>query len=207
MTHTPAAAGGSGNLIEENFDGTGTPSGWTDANSPNWDYATSPAPLAGTQSWRGTASTITSIYNLGADYDDLHVYFVAHMVNATTESGFSVFRLLNSSDGVVAYMVVRGDPATRFANGTIESGNETSIQNQTRHIWIRYQKGTGSNGVTTWWISATATKPGSPTGTVTNGDATTAARKVMLRGNTASSGGIVFDNLVVSTSTIGSDPL
>lgn len=50
--------------INENFEGTGTAAGWTDTNTPDWDYTTSPAPLAGAQSWFSTAGTAQSIITI-----------------------------------------------------------------------------------------------------------------------------------------------
>jgi hypothetical protein len=76
------------------------------------------------------------------------------------------------------------------------------------HIWLKYIKGTGSNSTVEIYVSANATKPGTPTGSFSGGDGTTQAGKIVLGVIEATAGdeNWVYDKIRVSETDIGSNP-
>ena len=72
----------------------------------------------------------------------------------------------------------------------------------TYYCWMRYKKGTGSNGEIDFYASTTQTRPATPS-VITTGTSTADAARIYFRyGNTR----IVVDKIRVSASSIGSSP-
>jgi hypothetical protein len=181
-----------------------TAGGWTTTGTPTWGYATSPAPLEGSRSLRITNNSSSVVKSFSAT-GEIWAYFIVHIEASSGNAGF--FRILNSSDESI-FRLLRLDTnnALRIYNGSVTVTTDSLMDEAaTRHIWIRYVKGTGSNGVSEVYVSTTATKPGSPTLTVTNGNATTDAVKVQFD-NASVFIGVIWDKLRISASSIGSDP-
>ena len=177
--------------------------GWVDASSPVWAYTTSPAPLVGTRSFACDSTSDASVHSFTAAagcwafcYYNVDVF------------GASLFQLLNSSDTIVAGCAFRSDGSVRAINGTstLDSAGGLVSPATTYCVWLHYTKGTGANGVTDVYVSNTSTIPGSPTISVTSGDASTDASKFRMFAN---SFGVVavYDKVRVSTSAIGSNPV
>src|SRR5690349_16020032 len=59
IVHTSGGGGGGSFFVDEGFEGSGIPSGWTNNAvnlTPDYDYSTAPAPLDGSQSLNTTGS-------------------------------------------------------------------------------------------------------------------------------------------------------
>lgn len=202
--NAPAAA--SSYLLSDNLEyadaAAAAVGGWTDAGTPVWAYTTAPAPLEGTRSFACDSQTDASVHGFTAQSDvwafcvfNLNVY------------GASIFQLLNSSDVVVGAIAFTAGGAVRASNGTVtaDSSAATVIATTTYYLWMHYTKGTGANGVTDLYVSATTTIPGSPTISVTGGDAATDASKFRMFCNSFGVTGI-FDKIRISATAIGSNP-
>lgn len=205
----PAAGGGGVSyLLSEDFEGTGIPAGWTTiAGSPNYDYATSPAPLAGSQSLGipSGASTEAAFTASG----DLWVYckFSVDVISGSPD----LFVIKDASDANVCRVRIISTGVIRVYNGAAVQSDSSAgayTAGDVRHVWVHYVKGTGAtDGAATLYLSTgtAATRPDSPTAPpITTGTATTNA-------DTWAVGGIastvkVYDTLRISTSEIGSNP-
>lgn len=193
------AGGSAAYIFQENFEGTGYENaGWTESGTPNEDYT--PA-LQGSQSWSSSAQASYAVYDLGQTYDSINVFFQWKRAGAASTP--QLVQLLDESDTVVAALAAGNGQAIVY-NGTTGSANFGSSDLPSYYFWLEFTKGTGSNGSTLGYNSTTATKPGSASGTVTTGNATTGVRKIKLIGG--SSFNFIVDKIRVSTASIGSDP-
>jgi hypothetical protein len=204
-----ATLGGASYLLEDNLEhvdsAAAATAGWTNTGTPTWGYATSPAPLEGSRSLAIGNNSTTVVRSFSAT-GEIWAYFIVHITASSGNAGF--FRILNSSDETVFRLLrIDTDNQLRIYNGTAAvTAANLMDEAATRHIWIRYVKGTGSNGVGEVYVSTTATKPGSPTLTITNGNATTDAVKVQFD-NAVVFITVIWDKLRISASSIGSDPI
>lgn len=144
-------------LIEEDCEGTGTPSGWTDSGSVNWDYTTSPA--AGSQCAQfGAAGAEYSTYTISA-IGDVWVFF-AIRVDAFT-AGNDMVRLRDGSSDIVAFRAHTSGQFRLACGG--QTGTTSMSPGTWYYVWIHYVKGTGSDGTCDAFVSTTTTKPGTAT--------------------------------------------
>src|SRR5690349_15328802 len=163
-----AAGGGGGSptyIIKQDFEGTGYDNGETwnefiDANV-DADYATSPAPLVGSQSLKvGVVET----YNQFTGVSEIYGYFQCYMSDISGADFIFSFR--TSGDANQMRVRILSDGAIRIydsANNTTDSSAGAFAQGSVNHVWVYYLKGTGANGVLQCHVAATDTKPGSPT--------------------------------------------
>lgn len=204
-------SGGSYGFVET-FEGSQTDSqgtagydntGWTSsASSNNPNYATSPAPLEGTQSFMGGTGTFTSIthaFPTASDEQWVKAMFILPNTKWWTNSTY-LMRLRNAADASVM-------DVTPDAGGlTIVCGASASYLSLSvgtlYYLWIRYVKGTGSNAVVEMYLSTTDTRPGSPNASITTGTSTTAATKASFYGGDA---GFIWDHIILNASAIGSN--
>lgn len=199
----PPAGGAPSYLLEEDFEGSGTGAGWTDAGTVDWDYTV--GPLVGTESMR------VNVTGAGADtrndftaQDDCWVYFRFkpaswgdfNRICYLQTSGFAdVFAIGNDNAG--AWRVYHG--SIFVAAGAWSAGTEY-------HVWGHYVKGTGANGVAELYISTDGTRPGSPTVSLSNGDATGQASKIRFGPSDTATMDGQWDKLRVDDASIGSNP-
>lgn len=185
-----------GFLVCQNFEGTGydNSESWsTAAGTPNADYTTTH--LRGDQ----------SLYCKNT--------CMAYITISAQSELYAHFRF--QTDGLAADQFVWADDASHdiglylTADGHIKAYNHTTTAtgtyaisaNTTYHVWYYYKKGTGSNGITTVWISDTTTKPGTADITITNGNSTYDVTRIGF-GYIANQI-MVHDQVLVSTSEIG----
>jgi hypothetical protein len=204
--HRRNAAAGPSYLLSEDWEGTGTPSGWTHSTGDILpDYTTTI--LDGAQSLYVPTPRAADSPSFAAQ-SELWLYCMFRFVNAPTSSNRYLLGLYNSGGSAVGLVAVASSsltPAVRHGTLTGSSGSDLAL-NTTYHLWFHWKKGTGSNGEAEAYISTTATRPGSPQVTINNGDAITDAVSVRLGMLTAGSGNKIFDKLRVSASEIGSNP-
>jgi hypothetical protein len=116
-------------------------------------------------------------------------------------SGYGSFLdLFDATTPIIGVRVVSDSTFTLF-NGTTSTSCGAMSTGTTYYIWLDGAKGTGSNGTANAYISTTATKPGSPTCSVTTGTATT---DIASAGLFAYSSAYVADQVLVDSATIGS---
>lgn len=191
-------------LLSEDFEGTGTPSGWSSSGSVDFDYATSPAPLVGAQSLSvGNSTGTATTSNFPAQTHPYGFYRYYH----TAASSANFYCRTGAGGTTLRWSTTSGGGTTLYC-GTVSSYLGLVITpGALNFIWWEYQAGTGSDGIGRIWISSTTTKPGSPTGSITNGDAT--ATVVSLRWlnlDVDAADIMIIDSVRVADVEIGSNP-
>lgn len=157
-----AGGGGPTLLIDEGFEGTGTPTGWFSSGASDWDYATSP--LAGAQSLRVTAAgssvaflTDGGVLNHTEAWGKLLLRIDAlpssfSRLFVIRDSGFSeIFILTINSTGT---LTVQDTGGTVFQTTT----DAMSVSTLYRVYW-HYRKGTGANAVCEGGFATTDARP------------------------------------------------
>jgi hypothetical protein len=195
---------GSAYLVEEDMEGSGTPDGWVNGGTPNWDYTTAPAPLVGSQSWLGTAVSDASYTSFSAQ-SDCWAFCYVNVTNLANSP--QLLELRNSSGTVLAAARLMSTGAVRAYNGTINGSSAAGVvtTNVTYCVWMRYIKGGGADGKTyVYVVDGSETRP-AVTAQVVNGNATNDAARVYIAVS-ASTTATIIDKLRVSASEIGNDP-
>lgn len=192
-------------ILHEGFESGGTPSGWT-GTGVDFGYATAPAPLAGSFSLYGAASNSVGAKVFGTVAGELHGYFIYNTALSASSQGVleiyaaatRQFRVRTLSAGTLRVYQTDGTTTAGTSAAVITAGTNA-------HIWFRYLKGTGADGQLDLWVSANATKPGSTTLSLTNLTATVDADEIRFPVLVAGTS-CIWDNVVIRTTTIGSDP-
>ena len=201
FARSDAGGGGAPSLIlDEQFDGTGAPSGWSAINTVDWDYTTSPAPLEGTQSVYidGQSGGARAQHDFGSDYDTVSVQFIFRCSGAATTGTVRLFSFRNQTgDSELAWLnMVNG--AILVQHGT-QSQTTVGVMSLDTTYYVRatYTKSTSSNGILKVGFSTTTTIPtsGDDYQEVTNGSATSQCNRIQLRnGHTGSGNYFMFDD-------------
>jgi len=185
-------------IVNETCEGTGTPSGWTDANAPNWDYTTTA--LQGSQSLNLTASSISS-YKTFTDASSLDVYFLFR-TDTLPGSASSMAALRTSADSALCIFRVNATgQVTVFANGADSTACATTMSiNTTYHVWLTWN----ASGTCSVAFSTDGVRPTSGNQfTSKTGGSGNAGR---LRFGTGASGVTIYDRILVLAGTIGNNP-
>jgi hypothetical protein len=173
----PIVAGDSPSyILSEDCEGTGAPSGWTDATSEetsgsiDWDYATSPSPLVGSQSVYMTSNGQRYCYKIFGATNPCHIYFVCNLEDINT-AGHPIIHLDDAS--MNGLLIFRVDTATGYARVTDlgDSSNHESTYTITEGATLHHWIDTTASGTVSWYINTSATKPASPEITFTQSNA------------------------------------
>jgi hypothetical protein len=201
-------------LVQQDFEGAGYDNGetWTESGTGtrDEDYATSPAPLVGSQSLRVAVSSQggTTTKAFASDQSTVEGYLQVHFVSlpasgkvfvAFRDSGGT--RLVNIEVGASSRITVRCGTGAATTTDAISTGT-------TYHFWWRYVKGTGANAQASVAFSTDGTRPpsGNKFAAVTNGSRTTDANNIIIGPENNSTWEGIFDKVRVSASTIGDNP-
>jgi hypothetical protein len=201
----PVVVSGPTYLIEENFEGAGAPTGWDDgAGTPNYDYATSPAPLEGSQSLLLHTATMF-VTNGFAAKNDAWCYAKIYTTNSAALSLYFGFY----SDGNLAAAVRMNAPFTGriyagTANTSIASPNGLNT-NTVYHVWIHGIAGTGADSQAHLYFSTDGVKPESPNVSKVNGNNTTGFNVIRLWSDGATCS-MIADRVIVDDAEIGNSP-
>jgi hypothetical protein len=199
-------------LASEDFEGTGTPSGWTAVGSPNFDYTTSPAPLDGAESLLSSSNSNYGYYDLGSDLTE--VWFFFHFTVNDISSAPYMFRVLDSTGATICGGRIVSTGAFRTTNVTTTQNTGTAgayTGGDVRYAWVHLlQSASANSDVIEIYVSATTTKPGSASGTdgvtssgfsLTN---TNGFRRIAF--NPAVSANLIVDKVRIDDADIGSNP-
>lgn len=200
-------------LVDENCEGTGTPSGWTNTGAIDWDSTTNP-PQGFQSVTYGGAGTFQSAYIAFTPQTTVYAYCLLRRISASSATNASVFSL-RSEDGTTGRASMGqnySSPNTQFkiaTDGTWGSASSVVQHESTNatvwHVWIKYV----ASGTCELAMSTSGTKPssdGSGNVYLTKADASggTAGRiYIYPRG---ADGGWRMDRILVSTSPIGDNP-
>lgn len=200
----PVAASGVTYLVEEDCEGTGTPSGWIDGSSPDWDYATSPAPLVDTQSLYLNGGDST--YYTFAGQDDVWAYIVFNMPTAAVNQGYFPMGFRGSTTSVArGYLLVSTMRPYVYAGTLDQAGTAGTVSAATTyHFWLHYIKGTGADSFVGLYWNTTSDFSGATSLTKSNGNATVQADNIYFANTSGNE--LVIDKIRVSATAIGSAP-
>lgn len=193
--------GGATYLLEEDWEGTGTPSGWSDTfGTPDHDdTSTGSSPLMGSESLYLASGEKTRTVSFSAS-GDCYAYFVAEFGAASGSS--TIFEMEGSGSTFRCRVEFRPGGFLRLYHGSSSADGSTVVSSSVKHIWVEYEVGTGSDGVARLYYSASA---GTKTleATVTTGTATDDIIQFELVGPT---NGVLMDTLRGSATAIGTNP-
>lgn len=196
---------GNAYLIEENFEGTGTPSGWTTGGTGtiDFDYATSP--LEGSQSLQlvnASGADLRAVKTFTSSSGTIWMYWI--MRNAPNNRNLVYLR--DATDSTTLARVGSSGLAWQLTHGSVTDVAEgTFATASTYHCWLEYTESSGANdGVLNLYTSSNATRPGSPTASMVNGNGTAQAGAIRLA--ISNNGTMEYDKARVSESEIGSNP-
>jgi hypothetical protein len=117
------------------------------------------------------------------------------------------FAIQNGTDAVLTMSSSTGPTTWNLTDSALQDAGGIASVDTTYHCWVEYTKGTGANGLLRFYVSTTATKPGSPDCEISNSAETAQANRLYFGTWGAGGGNIYFDKLRISfTAAIGSDP-
>jgi hypothetical protein len=191
-----------GKLVCQNFEGTGydNSESWSEVDSPDEDYTTTV--LRGSQSLDISGDTYESTTITFSATGPCYVFF-RFRFSALPSSDASIFIMRDASDNQLAALRLRSNGYIRAYNGTggYENSGGTYSANTTYYVWLEYTAGSGADGETKVYIDTDTTKPAA-TITVSDGDATTDATKVVLTNGNDGTPNFVFDQILVDDEAI-----
>lgn len=201
--------GGITYFVEENFEGTGLPAGWTAGNvTHDYDYTTTV--LQGSQSYQVVASasspTLQSPTFTGAATTEY--YFMIHYTTAPTTAHRAFFVLNNTTECCRMTVGTSMIPSIRAGGGTDQVSTDAMSLNTTYHVWLRVVAGSGTNGFCSVAYSTDGTRPssGSKYKESINGTFTVNPDRVRIgiaNGNTWTA---IFDRVLGTDDTIPNNP-
>jgi len=209
-----ASVGGATYLINQNFEGAGYDNGetWTETGTGTLDedYATAPAPLVGSQSFRiaktGQTGRVVSV--LPSDQSTCWGYFQINFTSSPA-NGTIWFSVLDVSATIVLSIEINTGSIIRVRSGSANASTVSTVTTATTyHFWWKYVKGTGANAVAQVAFQTSGTEPlsGNNFAQVTTGTATTDANNIRI-GNTGSSTyEFIVDRVLVDDADIGDNP-
>lgn len=196
-SHGAGAPVGPTFLINETFEGTGTPTDWFTGGA---DFDSTTSPLAGAQSARADTGEIIKApsMNEGTYYGKFlfrtNGFTDVSNIMEVNDGSSSIFRILIETDGTVTIDTMVGPTATTVA---------TMAANTLYYVWFLYQKGSGSNGVYRVWFNTVNTKPADGSNNSAGGtDMTHTTNFVDWYMSLGGSATIDFDNVQGATTAI-----
>ncbi len=150
------SGGGITYIVEENFEGTGTPAGWFNSGG-NFDQSTSGLSLEASEALALTGGAAQSNTPTGIAQGEVWVRYRVRFI----EDGAGALLYFYDSGFGQRGLVYRqtGGALTVDSGGGSDTTVATTSINTTYWIWVHYKKGTGANGEMDVWFSSTSTKP------------------------------------------------
>lgn len=145
VTNNSTAGGGGSLIIDEPFDGTGTPSGWFNSGA---DFDSTVSPLEGTQNLRCPDGSFVQSPTINES--EIYIKFPARF--SALPASFSLFCISDDSSYAVdllkGYILASGALViSDHSGGVFETTVATLSAGTAYDIEMHYSKGTGSNGV------------------------------------------------------------
>jgi hypothetical protein len=192
-------------LISENCDGSGTPTGWANSGTtPNWDYAWG----TGNQGvyFYGTGSGGSATKVNFANQPEVYIYFKLRLTAASTATK-TIGGVAQNAGSVQQTLQINSSNQLSFGGAQTVTALST---NTTYHVWLHYRQGTpsNSNGVVDIGFSTDGIKPTSGNRfakSITNGGTNDAGR-LFLGPSTQSSFDMIVDSIRVAYAEIGNAP-
>ena len=193
--------------VSENCEGNGTPTGWTNSGSVNWDYTS--VHLEGNQSLYVPGPSFGLGNFTRVDFDnqaEVWVYFKLYL-DASPPTSATTIGGLGANGGTVTQLF-QIDSSLRPSFGGAQTTDSFALKTA-YHVWLHYRKGTGSNGIVEIGFSTDGTKPtsGNKYKKLTTYTGTNDAGRLFLGTTTQTTITKIFDKIRVDNSEIGSNPL
>lgn len=200
------AVGGATLIFSENAEGTGTPSGWTNTSTPDWDYTG--VVLAGAQSVQAADGERVH-FDSGAAYGEVWLRF-KFRIESGGDTGYRVFSFRNQTgDSEIAYFEIAAGGEARVVSGSGSASTVTSLTTScglsTCNVWLRYKKGTGANAEMSVAFSTTCTQPtsGDDFASLVNGSSTGDINRFQFRTGPGGTSVFLFDDLNADDAALG----
>lgn len=200
-------------LLQEDFEGTGLPSGWTDSSTGgtrDFDYTTTV--LEGLQSFfyndPGASGQVDVRAPFTSAADQIYLTMRLQVVSNLPGNGTIVFRLTDSSNNPLSLLKLfttgpgavqiqsQGGTASASASGHVSTSAWVKIK-------IKFTKGTGSDATSELWVVASGAGSWGTSVSSTNGTTTAQPAKAnpyFL--HSSQTVGIILDLIKVSTTDI-----
>ena len=176
--------------------------GWTEGGgSVNGDYTADP--LRGTNSMQITANNNFLSRSLTASSSKS---FFWRFRGTNSSSPITVFRIYNSTTQISEVNYRGSVELFSIEHGSASANSSTGVLtafDTDCWIWLDWAAGGGSDGTMSLYVSETSTKPGAATVSLTNGTATSDVDLIRLHAGEA---GMVYDDFIYNSTTIGSNP-
>ena len=184
------------NLVYENFEGVGKPSGWVDnTGTPDYDYSVDPIVGAKSLMLDGTVARENNYVDF-SDTGNVWTRFAVMTLNVA--SGYNEIFYIRNVGTRLASLKTFPDGRCQLISGSSTPIYASSIaDNVPFYVWINYVKGTGANSEAHLYFSTTIKRPKSPSLSITGETLTLDANRIFLDcvrvGNS-----VVFDEITVS---------
>lgn len=197
-------------LVNEDCEGTGSPTGWTTANgTPNWDYTTTI--LADTQSLLLATTGVAVMTRFDfTNQSDFKMYFLFRMTGSLPGSAQNIMGVRPNGGGAPLFSLTitsTGRLNWTFGGQTASPSAALSLAT-TYHVWLEYKQGTGANGWHSVGYSTTGVRP-LVAGTTYNFTAATSTATTQIGRielgltPTTQTVDLIYDNIRVSNTPIG----
>lgn len=182
-------------IVDESFEGTGTPASWSDTLNANFDYTANP--LSGSQSLR-LGNGVNFSYATAPTFDAQAVVYASFMYRqeALDSTWYDILRMRSGPTDNVGLVTVSSTGTVRLNCGTASTISTGSLISAgvDYYVWVKLDV-TQKN--VDFYISTTSTRPTSPSLSLVGGNTTfTSVDRVQLRNPPATYN--VFDNLKIS---------
>lgn len=189
------------------FEEAGTPTGWTvSVGTPDFDYATAPAPLAGSQSliMDGSTGTKQVYVDLGGAFDETFAAFILRRQGAAP-AGQGYFCIFNSGTTLLAYVSLNATTAAvRAGHGATDVISSRIISvDTTYYFWVRYKKATAGDGILEVYVSTDGSKPTTPIINITNGANTSSTNRSYKTASSSFARQFILDDVIHSATMPG----
>jgi len=190
-------------ITNEDCEGTGTPTGWSDSNTVNWDETG--VVLAGSQSLSidGQNPIGSTVYAFSA----LGEVWVRLKYRCPLASWVTVISIRSSTTDLAKLRILSDGTVRIYCGANYSAAATKLVDSESTNIWLHYVKGTGANAFASVGFSTGDTEPtsGDNYASYSSGSITDDADNLYL-GNPGTAGGykMYFDSITINNSAIGS---
>lgn len=196
-----------GYLACQNFEGTGYDNSetWTEDTTDgvvDEDYTTTV--LRGSQSLQLTRTTAEGGNTYKSITPQSTVWVFLRMQTAAIGSDEYFLKVQDESGTVVGTFLIRTSGVLRFTHGAVNCTGTTVLSASTTYfIWLRYTAGTGADGVTTYYVGTSATRPGAAEASCSTGSGTASIGRVQLKAGFTTK---IMDQILIKATEITDVP-
>jgi hypothetical protein len=195
-------------LVDEPFEGTGTPSGWSSFGFGAIDYHSTSSPLSGSKSLQidGTGSSVGIIIPVADAGPALYWKFMLRVDTVPGASFPQIFFLADVSDNIVLNVLLVSATGTLVVadlSGLVNVATVEPMSAGANFVWLKYQPATsGANGIVRIWHAPTDSKPADGSDFSAGGNTASGTTLVTYASIRSNSGAFTYDNLQASNAVL-----